>query len=211
MPGLRAALILAAALAASACGNADGLDATAPSPAASPAGGVADPRLLSALVAPGDYEPTAGPAELRDMVDVVVDATVSGVADGQEIGARDDGPRHHLVLTLTPTAVYKAPRDAGPIHLQLRRPDNISAASYRAAIPDGTRLLVFAYQTREQREEPVRNRFGGRSEGSPLLVAAPQGFCIAASGDATRGLIHPDLGCGWGELDTFDEITAALQ
>lgn len=92
----------------------------------------------------------------------MVEGVVTGLAEGRVIGARNDGPRYHLVLTVRPTTVYKSPSGTAPdlVHLEFSRAVNTPASTFRDAIPDGTRVVVFGGLKDEDPGEPVANRFG---------------------------------------------------
>lgn len=209
------ALLVVLALAVSGCGGRQD-DPCEPQAGTGPAGlamrtslgavkVVSMPALLST-----DYDPVAGPEELLELVDLVVDGVVTDIAEGRSIGAANAGPRRHFVVTIRPSKVYKAPGGDVPrfVHIEFRRPDDVPAADYRRAIPDGTRVVLFADKVSEITDEPVRNQFGGRDEGSALFGAAPQGLFIdMVEKSLPRGLVYPDHGIdGFKALDSFEQI-----
>lgn len=213
MAHARMTLLLAVLLAAAGCSGdqENELAVTAsdvtPETEAAP---VADPKVVNVLLPVFDYEPTAGPNELREIVDLVIDATITNVAEGRRLGASGERPSHHVVLTLMPTTVYKAPpgAGAGPFYLELRRP-NIPTATFRDGIPNGTRLLFFG-STKADVDEPVRNDFAGRESGQPLYGVVPEGFYIGVRNPKDPASPKAYWSSGWGKINSFDEITAAL-
>lgn len=182
-------------------------------------GGASDPgKFVSMLRRFNSFEftPTSGPDELREQVDVVAVGPVTNVAEGRITGPLDQGPIHHIVLTIEPTRVYKSPEGAQPevVHVELLRPDNVPASEFREAIRNGTRALIFGYQRAEDRESdgPITNPYAGRTKGQPLYGPDPQGLFIEQGGEAVSALVGPDqMTGGWGELDTIDEILAELE
>ncbi len=162
--------------------------------------------LVSAAL-PADYEPVAGPGELYDQVDLVVEGTITNVADGRVIGASNDGPRHRFVVTVAPTKVYKAPKGtvAEAVHIEFHRATNVPASEFRDVIPDGTRVVLFGYLVLEEENEPVRNQFAGRAAGSPLYAAAPQGLFLGMDHTVLEGRVS--LGVDQ-RLDGFTDLRA---
>lgn len=185
MKRILTATLLAAVLAVPACGG-------------GPDDGCASALLAVSLVSaalPTEVVPVAGVEELYDLVDLVVDGTITNVADGSVVSAGGK-PFHHLLVTIAPSKVYKAPDNAFPdaVHLEFHRAVNVLASEFRAVIPDGTRGVLFGHL------KPESDALTG-----PLFAPDPQGLFLGMDHSVLSGRVS--LGVDQG-MDGFTDLQA---
>lgn len=201
------ALFLAGSMALSGC-SAPGAGQEAAT-AHAPAGATVDG--LHALVRDisFDYNDVQSNDELAALSDAVFSGTIVGVADGPQFGKAGDGleEMRSVVVEVRAAEVVKGSVKVGEsAHVVIYAPVDVNAARWGAALPSGTKVIVYATIS----PESPRGRTGldtinpgkGRPKGAALYVPAVQGFVV----ELTDGTLYWPLT----EVARDDDLAEAL-
>jgi hypothetical protein len=160
----------------------------------------ADARRFIAMIGyPMEIETVVdSPRELRELVDVVVEGTITDVVDHHVVGGPGEKPRSHFMLKIKPIRFYKSPVANAPDEalIDLLRPADAAPGELREAIANGTRVFLFGYQ----RNSATKHLYG----------PDPQGLFIEVDGRAVPALAGNQMSDSFRELDTMERIASGL-
>ncbi|MDF2559032.1 MAG: hypothetical protein K0R99_478 [Microbacterium sp.] len=181
------ALFLAGSMALSGCST-PGTGAEAAPTQAPAVGATADGLRVLLRDISFDYNDVQSNDELADLSDAVFSGTIVGVSDGPQFGKAGDGleEMRSVVVEVRATEVVKGSVKAGKsAHVVIYAPVDVNAARWSAALPSGTKVIVYATVSAESPRGTngldTINPAKGRPKGATLYVPAVQGFVVELS------------------------------
>lgn len=162
-----------------------------------------------------DYDPFHSPEELAAKAPLVVAGTVKDFVPGPVVEEGIPGDRtHYVLMPVRVTERFKG-KAAGLVHVKffqggLRDGKPIySVADFRRAVPEGTRILLFAYpDTREG--TVIRNRTALPAR-TPIYAAHPQGVLLGSGLKVIGGTEEIDPDSRWVDPCGLDGIVTRLR
>lgn len=151
-----------------------------------------------------NHIPYADPSAMRRAVDIAVVGEVSSVEPA--VLADEFQGQNVVVIGIAPLETWKAPAgSAKTVYFWFHRPRSTEISFYQQALPAGTKLALFGFDTSASR------KFTSGSPPSTAYEPAPQGLYLPTANSRIANVWGQEgvSSRAWQSLDTFEELRAA--